>query len=157
MSEPVEEGPLVPVELARIVIREASDQQFIFLRESGGSRGFPIVIGTGEACEIRRVVCDIRPERPLTHQLANEAIQKLGADLKRVDIVDLRNNTFFARIELVDASGETVAVLDARPSDALALALRAGCPIRVAESVLEQARTDETGPDQLPEGGEPQA
>ena len=138
------------------MIREGSDQQYIFLREIAGPRGFPIVIGTSEACEIRRVVNGIQPERPLTHQLAYESIKALGAELKRVDIVDLRNNTFFAQLVLHDARGERMAIVDARPTDAVALALRARCPVRVAESVLEAVRTDESGPDKLESDGEGQ-
>src|SRR5438552_13093153 len=141
--------PMVDVALGRIVIREGSDQQYIFLKEISGQRGFPIVIGTSEACEIRRVVTGSKTERPLTHQLAYESIKALGADLKRVDIVDLRNNTFFAQLVLQNPRGDLTAVVDARPSDAVALALRARCPLRVAESVLEAVRTDQAGPDPL--------
>jgi len=150
MKDPLDEPPMIDVALNRIVIREGTEQQYIFLRERAGSRGFPIVIGTAEACEIRRVVNEIQPERPLTHQLAYESIRALGAELKRVDIVDLRNNTFFAQLVLQDERGERTAIVDARPSDAVALALRAKCPMRVAESVLEAVRTDKSGPDPLP-------
>ena len=139
---------MVEMELGRIVIREGSDQQFIYLREVAGARGFPIVIGTAEACEIRRVVHQIESERPLTHQLAYAAIQALGGRVQRVEIVDLRHNTFFAQIVLKGKDGETI--VDARPSDALALALRARCPVRVAEHVLADVRNDKTGPDALP-------
>ena len=140
---------MVSVHLGRIVIRDGADQQYIYLREKGGERGFPIVIGTSEACEIRRVVHEIRPERPLTHQLTFDSIRALGHSLSHIEIVDLRNNTFYARLVLQNEAGEVSAVVDARPSDAVALAMRAGCPIQVAESVLEQVRTDESGPDPL--------
>lgn len=150
MKDPTDGASMIDVTLARIVIREGSDQQYIFLREQGGQRGFPIVIGTAEACEIRRVVAGIQTERPLTHQLAFEAIRALGGELKRVDIVDLRNNTFFAQIVLQNAHGELTAIVDARPSDALAIALRAKCPIRVAQTVLETVRTDQAQ-DTLPD------
>ncbi|MEE8466867.1 MAG: bifunctional nuclease family protein, partial [Planctomycetota bacterium] len=115
--------------------------------------GFPIIIGTSEASEIQRVLTNRQPQRPLTHQLAHSAIEALGARLERVDIVDLRDNTFFARVVLVRDEEEFQ--LDARPSDALALGLRAGCPIRVAESILESTRTDTSGPDPLPPPTEP--
>lgn len=102
------------------------------------------MIGTSEANEIHRVLTDEPLPRPLTHQLALASIEALGSKLARVDVVDLRNNTFFARLVLNGVEpGVTEVHIDARPSDALALALRAGAPIRVAESVLEQARTDE--------------
>ncbi len=134
----------VPVRLARVVLRDGADQQWIYLQEVAGKRGFPIVIGSGEASEIHRVLADEPLPRPLTHQLALASIEALGSKLVRVDIVDLRNNTFFARLVLAGlVAGVKEVHVDARPSDALALALRAGAPLRVAESVLEQARTDE--------------
>ncbi len=145
------EQPMVEVVLGRIVIRENSDRQYIFLLERGGKRGFPIVIGSAEAAEIQRVVAGIDCERPLTHQLAYSIVEGLGASIRRCDIVDLRQNTFFAQLVLQTPRGDTTLVLDARPSDAIALALRAGCPLRVAESVLEQVRCDESGPDPMPE------
>lgn len=154
MKDPTEGTAMVAMMLGRIIIRENSDQQYIFLREREGKRSFPIVIGTNEALEIDRVTKGIQPERPLTHQLAYESIKALGADLKRVDIVDLRNNTFFAQVVLQNKKGELTAVVDARPSDAVALAMRARCPLRVAESVLELVRTDTSGPDPLPEAEE---
>ena len=144
------EEPMVEVVLGRIVIREGSDRQYIYLQERGGPRGFQIMIGTNEAAEIQRVVARIQCERPLTHQLAFAAIEALGAHVRRCDIVDLRHNTFFAQLVLQADGGERTIVLDARPSDAIALALRAGCTMRVAESVLEEVRSDSSGPDPLP-------
>lgn len=150
MKSPKDGAKMVEMALARIVIREGSDQQYIFLQEQGGGRGFPIVIGTSEACEIRRVVAGLPTPRPLTHQLAFETIRALGTEIVHVDIVDLRDNTFFAQLVLHRKDSEVTAVVDARPSDAVALALRAQCPIRVAESVLDLVRTDPSGPDPLP-------
>lgn len=159
-----ETQPLVPVRLARVIFRERAEQQWIFLEEVPGSpdvapRGFPIVIGTGEASEIHRVVTDSETARPLTHQLALNAILALGSRIVGVDIVDLRANTFYAEILLTETQGGTgdaegIVKVDARPSDALALALRSGAPIRVAESVLEEVRTDQAK-DVLPEGADP--
>ncbi|MCP3916599.1 MAG: bifunctional nuclease family protein [bacterium] len=148
MDEP---SVMIPVRLSRIVIRDKSDHQWIFLTEQEGVRGFPIVIGPSEASEIRRVVTDKQALRPLTHQLALNSIAALGGEVTGVDIVSLRDNTFYARM-LLSRDGETVEV-DARPSDAVALGLRAGCPIRVAEEVLEEARSD-TATDPLPEEDE---
>ena len=133
---------LLEMQLRRIVIRENSDQQYIYLVEKGGERSFPIVIGTSEAFEIRRVLCGVQTERPLTHQLAHQLIESLGGRLVGVDIVDLRNNTFYAKLLVESAEGGEQKTLDTRPSDAVALALRAGCPLRVAESVLTEARED---------------
>ncbi len=141
--EPGENGEMVDCKLGRIVIRDGADRQYIYLAEQNGSRGFPIVIGNSEALEIHRVVHEYEPERPLTHRLTHDAIVSLGANVKHVDIVDLRQNTFYAHLVLQNDAGDVLAVVDARPSDAIALALRARCPIRVAESVLHKATADQ--------------
>ena len=129
---------MIEVALSRIVIRDGTDRQYIFLTEVGGARGFPIVIGNNEAGEIHRVVHGLESKRPLTHQLTHAAIAALGGHIETVDIVDLKSNTFYAEIRLHNATAEG-AVLDARPSDAIALALRARCKIRVTEDVLTRA------------------
>jgi hypothetical protein len=129
---------MIEVTLSRIVLREGSDRQYIYLSEVGGERSFPIVIGNSEAGEIHRVVHGVESKRPLTHQLAYSAIEALGGRIDSVDIVDLKLNTFYAQIRLQHAADEP-AVLDARPSDAIALALRAGCRIRVADEVMTKA------------------
>ena len=143
-------NPMIPMRLSRIVIRDGTDQQWIFLTEIEGERGFAIIIGPGEAVEIRRVVAGIQTERPLTHQLTHMIIDALDARLVGIDIVDLRSNTFFAKLLLRREGSQDQIEVDARPSDALALALRAGSRIRVAQHVLEQARTDMSGPDPIP-------
>ena len=136
------DSPMIDVALGRIVIRDDADRQYIYLVERAGKRGFPIVIGNVEAGEIHRVLHGIEPERPLTHQLAHSLVEALGAQLRHVDIVDLKHNTFYAQLVLSDEKGATIAVVDARPSDAIALALRAKCKIRVAEAVLAQASVE---------------
>lgn len=135
---------MVEIELGRLVLRDHSmaAPQYIFLREVNGERSFPIVIGFAEATEIQRVVTGMRTERPMTHELLHETIGALGARLAYVDIVDVRKNTFYARLLLEDEAGESLGQIDARPSDSIALALRAGCPLRVSESLLELVRTD---------------
>lgn len=152
MSDAADGPRMIDVALSRIVIREGSEQQYIFLQESGGGRGFPIVIGTSEACEIRRVVAGLQTPRPLTHQLAFETIRALETELQHVDIVDLRDNTFFAQLVLRRKAGNLTAVVDARPSDAVALALRAKCPIRVAASVFDMVLPDVPGPEESSSG-----
>lgn len=135
---------MVEVTLGRIVIYEGENRhQYIYLSEREGERGFPIVIGGNEAGEIHRVVTGKPTVRPLTHQLCHDSIQALGAELAHVDIVDLRDNTFYAQMVLRSAAGDST-VIDARPSDAIALALRADCRIRVAESVLARAASDDS-------------
>lgn len=150
--------PMIPMRLARIVIRDGADQQWIYLKEVGGERGFPIIIGPNEALEIDRVVRGERTERPMTHELAANLVSELGGELRRVEITDLRNNTFFARLVIERPEADATVCVDARPSDALALGLRKGCEIRVAEPILEDARGDTSGPpDPLPpEESEPE-
>jgi len=142
MPDPSSEA-LVDCVLGRIVIRDGADRQYIYVEETAGERGFPIVIGNSEAGEIHRVVHGIEPDRPLTHQLALSMVEALDVSLHCVDIVALKQNTFYARILLEDEEGEVVAKVDARPSDAIALALRSGCPLRVAEQVLVEASKTE--------------
>ena len=107
-----EDNPMVDVRLSRIVIRDGSDNQWIYLTERGGQRGFPIVIGSNEAHEIHRVLTKVTPGRPLTHQLAFNSIQALGAEIKHIDIVDLRKNTFYAHLVIGTQESEETQVLD---------------------------------------------
>lgn len=109
----------------------------ILLREIGGSRRLPIIIGAFEAQAIALEIEGIKPPRPLTHDLLKHLIDNLGATIIEVIIDELRENTFYAKIVL-EVSGLTNEV-DARPSDAIALAVRARSPIYVAESVMEAA------------------
>ena len=134
---------MVNCTVGRVVLQDGADRQMIYLEEIDGERGFPIVIGSSEAHEIYRVLHARDPERPLTHKLAFDLIEALGAMVKHVDVIDLRQNTFYAQIALQNAGGDVLAVVDARPSDAIALAIRARCPIRVAEDVRGQASPEE--------------
>jgi hypothetical protein len=129
--------PIVEVELNQIVVRENSDYQYIFLREKGGERKFPIVIGPPEAAEIERRVKGQKTARPLTHELLARVLTSLGGRLEHAVVNDLRDGTFYAKLVL--RQGEAVHEIDARPSDAIALAVRHKTPIFVEESVLELA------------------
>ena len=129
---------MIEVQLARIVIRETSDQQSIYLREKIGDRQFPIVIGIFEAWAIDRRVRDRKTPRPMTHDLMASLVDALGAKLDRVLISDLRNNTFYAKLVLSrEGSGDEPIEVDARPSDAIALAVHLDAPIFVEDRVLE--------------------
>ncbi|MDE0903308.1 MAG: bifunctional nuclease family protein [Planctomycetota bacterium] len=140
--------PQIPMRLCNLFLRDNSSQQWLQLAEVDGTRGFPIVIGTNEAHEIQRVLTGTEPPRPMTHQLALESIQALGGQVERVAITDLKDNTFYAQLILRTPDG-TEHAIESRPSDALALGLRVGCEIHVAESVLEAVRTDQSGQDPL--------
>jgi bifunctional DNase/RNase len=128
------------MELRRIIISEISEQQIIMLREvdceSGEPRTFHIVIGIFEATSIDRRVKNIPNPRPLTHDLINNVIDLLGGDLQDVFISELREHTYYAKIR-VRRDGELIEI-DARPSDAVALAVSAKVPIYVAEDVLQE-------------------
>jgi uncharacterized protein len=129
---------MIDVQLSRVVLRSGTDHQYIYLSERGGVRVFPIMIGNSEANEIHRVIHDQDAARPLTHQLTHNLVQALGGKIKHVDITGLRENTFFASISILTAQDVEVQ-LDARPSDAIALALRARAPLRVAEEIFSLA------------------
>ncbi|MBL8749464.1 MAG: bifunctional nuclease family protein [Planctomycetes bacterium] len=136
---------LVEVELARVVIHQKGDQQYIHLRERRGSRGFPIVIGFNEVEEINRKLCGVQPPRPLTHDLVGRILSSLGYRLQRVVINELREGTFYAMLSLVPRDGgksETERTVDCRPSDAIALAVQTGAPILVARDVFEALASD---------------
>ncbi|MBL8755038.1 MAG: bifunctional nuclease family protein [Planctomycetes bacterium] len=132
---------LVEVELARVVIHQKGDAQFIHLRERHGNRGFPIVIGYNEVEEINRKLCGVQAPRPLTHDLIGRILGSLGHRLARVVISELKEGTFFATLVLVPRETGTAMldekVVDCRPSDAIALAVQTGAPILVARDVFE--------------------
>ena len=118
---------LVEVELARVVIHQKGDQQFIHLRERHGPRSFPIVIGFNEVEEINRKLCGVEPPRPLTHDLVGRILQSLEHRLHRVIISELREGTFYATLILVprgeEATSSNQRTVDCRPSDAIAIVL----------------------------------
>ncbi len=109
----------------------------ILLKEVNGNRRLPIIIGAFEAQAIALEIEGIKPPRPLTHDLLKQITDNLGATIIEVIIDDLRENTFYAKI-IFEVSALTNEI-DARPSDAIALAVRAQAPIYVAESVMEVA------------------
>ncbi len=129
---------MIRVELSRIVIDERRQDQIIVLKETSGTRSFPIMIGILEASSIKMKVTDVQMPRPLTHDLLLATIEGLGARVERVLIDDLVEGTFYAKI-ILKTQDEKESSIDARPSDGIALAVRAGAPIFVAEDVLGSA------------------
>ena len=125
---------MVRMELSKIIITETSDYQVIWLREKGGQRTFPILIGIVEAAAIDRTIREIQTPRPLTHDLLASVITTLGAKLDRVIVSSLRHNTFYAKL-LLQVDGSILEV-DSRPSDAVAIAVRLNAPIFVEDDVL---------------------
>lgn len=129
--------------------------QIIELSEVGGTRSFPIVIGMTEACAIerRRKGCGV--ERPQTHDLLSNVIAELGAKVERIEIVDLKDKVFFARI-ILRQGGKTIEI-DARPSDAVAIGVACDAPMFVAEHVIAQASADAVSTAARPAGAEADA
>ncbi len=127
---------LVEVELVRIVIRDTSDQQYIFLKEKEGERSFPIVIGFYEASAIDRRVRGVGTPRPMTHDLLGNAVEALGGRILKIVVNRLHDNTFYARLHIQKDGGEIE--LDCRPSDAIALAVQTDASIFVADEVIDQ-------------------
>jgi len=132
---------LVPMELSRVLILDSSPEQFITLTESdpasGQPRSFAIKIGTAEAMAIERRLHGHEPPRPQTHDLLDSVIRLLGGELVKVVIHRLEQGTYFA--SLLIRQGMDVVDVDARPSDAIALAVAHRTPIEVAEEVLGEA------------------
>jgi bifunctional DNase/RNase len=117
----------------------------ILLKEVDGKKRLPIIIGAFEAQAIALEIEGIKPPRPLTHDLLKQLTDSLGATVLEIIIDELRDNTFYAKIVL-EVSGFSQEI-DARPSDAIALAVRAQAPIYVSETVMEAAAfipTEET-------------
>jgi hypothetical protein len=127
----------VRCDLARIIITETSEEQFIVLRERDGDRAFMIVIGFFEAQAIDRRLKGQIPVRPLTHELLASIIEQMGGELEKIVINDLRARTFFAKI-VIRHGGQLIEV-DARPSDAIAVGIAGDVAIFVEDHVLEEA------------------
>lgn len=117
----------------------------LVLGEVEGNRRLPIIIGAFEAQAIALELENIQPPRPMTHDLLRDLFETVGAEILDVVIDELREGTFYAKIRFVHTGDESQ--LDARPSDAVAVAVRVGAPIYVAPSVLEEAGipTEEEG------------
>jgi len=124
-----------------LILEHKTQQNIVILREAEGERILPIWIGPGEAQAIRRILSEEPFPRPLTHDLLYIVLEGLKAKITRVIISDLRENTFFASV-IVEREKEVLSV-DARPSDSIALALRAKAPIFVNEKLLQPAPQEE--------------
>lgn len=128
---------MIEMELSKIVIDEKRHDQLIALKEKGGSRVLPIVIGLNEASAIKLKISGFKPPRPLTHDLIFMIINDLGAAVQEIIIDKLEENTFYAKIIIKTADG-TLKAIDARPSDSIALAVRFHAPIMVEDEIIKQ-------------------
>ena len=138
---PTYDQDLVRMHVKALIVDPKSNVPIILLRDEELTRILPIWIGVYEANAIALQLEGVEPPRPLTHDLAMRLIETLDARIVRIIVNDLTDNTFFAKIFLDGQGGERV--IDSRPSDAIALALRAQAPIYVANTVLDRASQDE--------------
>ncbi len=134
---------MVEMKVAGLTIDPVTNTPIVILKDREEKRILPIWIGLFEASAIATELEGINFSRPMTHDLIRDILANLGVEVLKVEVHDLRNNTFFANIHLL-REGKTQ-VIDSRPSDALALALRAGAPIYVEERVIEKSRSIDVG------------
>ncbi len=131
-----EEQKTIEVAVKALALDQRTKVPVVLLKEKEGERILPIWIGPSEASAIAIVLEDVIPQRPLTHDLLLLMIEGLRAKVQKVVITELKENTFYARIILVQ--GERFISVDARPSDSVALALRARAPIFVSDGIFDR-------------------
>ncbi|MGQ9812823.1 MAG: bifunctional nuclease family protein [Dissulfurimicrobium sp.] len=129
----------IPMYVYAIAIDPDTNNPIVILKEIDGNRTLPIWIGLLEATAIATEMEKIEFSRPMTHDLLINLLKAVGVEILWVEVSDLKDNTYFALITL--KHGETEVKVDARPSDAIAVALRAGAKIFVNESVIKQVRS----------------
>lgn len=127
---------LVEVKIGALIMDPNTNTPIVVLKGVETETILPIWVGAFEANAIALEIEKVVPQRPMTHDLLRNLIVQYGFRSQRVIVTDLLDNTFYAIIELIDQKGEVVS-LDARPSDAIALALRLDCPIFVDQKVLD--------------------
>ena len=131
-----------------LVLDPATQAPIVVLKDESGQITLPIWIGIAEATSIASAIKQVAMARPLTHDLFYDLLLELGITVQRVVITELKDSTYFS--ELVLGQGDKVLILDARPSDAIAMALRATAPIYVSQAVLDQARIAFSSPSAAP-------
>jgi uncharacterized protein len=133
----------VEIEMAikGLMVDPITNMPIIVLREMEGQRVLPIWVGVFEANAIALQVENVQTPRPMTHDLLKTVIDQLGGRVERIVVCELKENTFYATLHVLSAKG--LLEVDARPSDAIALALRSGARIFVDEAVIQNARSAE--------------
>ncbi|MFA5182730.1 MAG: bifunctional nuclease family protein [Syntrophales bacterium] len=134
---------LIEMKITGLTIDPITSTPIVILKDIEEKKAIPIWIGLFEASAIATQLEKITFSRPMTHDLMKEILKVLGVEVVRVEIHDLRNNTFFANMHF-QGDGKTY-IVDARPSDAIAIALRTGAPIFVEEKVIEKSRNVDIG------------
>ena len=137
----------IEVRIRGLMMDPATNMPIVVLKDVASDTVMPIWVGIFEANAIAIEIEKVPATRPMTHDLARNLLRHMNAQLERVVINELRDDTFFAVLWL--RQGDEPVTIDARPSDAIALALRADCPIYVSEQVMQTAKLNTTGP---PEG-----
>jgi len=138
----------VEVEVERIGYDPVSETPVVILRESAGERRLPIWIGMAEARSIAIEIDRVRLPRPNAHDLTKRVLVGLDATIARVVVTELRDGVYFAAMLLTAPSGAVE--IDSRPSDAIAVALRAGAPVFVRETLFEEAGASDDADDDFP-------
>jgi uncharacterized protein len=142
----------IEVKIRALMMDPNSGTPIIILKDVQSDTMLPIWVGAYEANAIALEIEKIAPPRPMTHDLLRNLIVEMGIQVERVVVTSLRDNTFFAVIEMQTSDGNRM-VLDSRPSDAIALALRADCPIFVDTEVIKASRNTTPTDDELTEEG----
>lgn len=146
----------IEVRVAHLGLDRTTNTPVVILQEQNGERVLPIWIGPAEASAIAMELAGMKFARPLTHDLLKQVIVGLGADLRKVIITQVKDNTYYAELHIY--RGDAVINIDARPSDSIAVALRLKAPIFTTDDLLENTTIDtseltttETGPQPLDE------
>ena len=140
---------MIEVRVAHLGLDKTSNTPVVILQEQNGERVLPIWIGPAEASAIAMELAGMKFARPLTHDLLKQVIVGLGADLRKVIITRVQDNTYFAELHIY--RGDSIINIDARPSDSIAVALRLKAPIFTSEELLESTTVDTS--EHLGEGG----
>jgi hypothetical protein len=138
----------IEVRIRGLMMDPATNMPIVVLKDVASDTVIPIWVGIFEANAIAIEIEKVAAPRPMTHDLARNVIRHLNAQLERVVITEIKNDTFHAVLCLRQADEQVM--IDARPSDAIALALRADCPIFVAEHVMQTAKLNTSGPSEGP-------
>jgi hypothetical protein len=140
MSRPLQNQAVIEYKVDRVLDEANTDTRIVVLtRQDGRTDNFPIWVGAAEGHAIKLALDTTVTPRPMSHDLIKSFADHLGVTIHRVVITDVKNSTYFATIYLSNNGVERT--IDARPSDALSLALRADCPIYVTQDVLERRST----------------
>ena len=144
---------MIEVRVAHLGLDRTTNTPVVILQEKDGERVLPIWIGPAEASAIAMELAGVKFSRPLTHDLLKQVIVGLGAQLFRVLITQVKENTYFAELQI--RRGDHVVQIDARPSDSIAVALRLKAPIFTVDDLLELTSVDTVDPTEGPEPLDP--